>query len=69
MSNKTYYKCDECGISFPEDDLVMTDKLDLNCLECVEESKRNHRVHNLVVFSCIALALFGAYVTYKYFTK
>lgn len=65
--SKVYYKCEECGISFPEDQLVLTNKLELTCTECIEEAEKDRRVHNATLVFCVLFALSGIFVIYKIF--
>jgi len=64
--SKTYYKCEECGNSFPEDKLVMTEKLELNCLECIEEAKKDKRIRNMTLLMCAIIAGALFWLIYKF---
>lgn len=69
MSKKAYYKCEECGISYQSEKLVLNDDLELICYDCVQEGKTNKRVRNLILLTCAFLASSFGFWIYKLFTS
>ncbi len=56
MNKNVYYKCDGYGLTFPGDHLVINNDLELTCEECLEESKKDKRVRNVLFFVCFFIA-------------
>ena len=69
MSKKNYNQCEGCGLQFHNDNLVLNNDLELTCPECVEEAKRDKRVSNLLLTSCVAIAVGIVFLIFNHCSK
>lgn len=69
MSKKAYYKCDGCGLRFPEKSLIMNDDLEFVCQECVDDAKCDKRFSNRLMLACAFIAFFFLLVILNHCSK
>lgn len=69
MSKKIYQECEGCNNKFPIDSMLLNSDCDWTCEECIEEAKKDRRVHNILFWTCLIGSFVLAYCIFKSCTK